>query len=249
MQKQKNNLGIILLLTTVAAMALFFILKRFKVKKSAAEILGVGNLKNGKMKTYFDFKTKYTGDLDVDLEAFTKEAEGGTVTAKTDAASKYFKVTDKEPVHTNIGITRQIFDKYAKLFGYDNSYLNFLKMPADIWNRIFNDVYRKYFNKISDESVINDYVAMWGWGSGQVTAMNSLKKFLTSKGVNSLNELMNKFGKLETLNQLVLWRMDFLKNVPEKYNPRDDKNPNGIYTDGWLNREANFFNIFAKYVS
>lgn len=216
--------------------------------ESAAEILGVGRVENRRMKTYFNFKTRYTGNLQADMTNFTKEAEGGQVKAKTDHASTYSKVSAKEPVHTNIGITRAVFDKYASILHYDNSYSNFLRMPMDIWYKIFSEVYVKPFTKISSIPVINDMIAGWGWGSGVRTALNSLKKFLLYNGQASLDELTKAIGKEKVFEKLVLWRMKFFKNISPKFNPRTAKASAGVYTDGWLNREANFYNIFIKYL-
>lgn len=230
---------------------LFYLISKFKpsLKKEASEILGVGDKKNGTMQTLYNYKTKYTGNLDKDVFDFIHEAEGGLSKNPSDSAAKYSKVTPKEPYHTNAGITRATFDKYATKFGFKNDYATFLNMPVALWTKIYNEVYYKPFKDITDDRLFNIELTNWAWGSGPKGALLEYKKFLKDNGVNSMEELEKKYSKAKIFEMLVEERMRFFREIASN----DTKGPNGEdkdkkFLDGWLNRQANFYNIFSEYL-
>lgn len=196
---------------------------------------------------------------------FTLKWEGGLANAKTDTASKNpspWNWTDPKtkvtaPAHTNKGVTYAAFKSAADKYGFANTQDNFFKMPEDIWLKITKG---GYWDKLNMDAVKSQAVAnvifSWQWGSGYAWVPR-ISKYLASKGINwtggnwvgktfkvapdfnqistKLNELINKIGEKQAVDDLLQQKKEFLLSLSQAPN---GPNPGGVYTKGWLNRLA-----------
>lgn len=98
------------------------------------------------------------------------EKEGGLSRASTDTASKNpspCAYNGKTGYHTNKGVTWSTFKSNADKLGYTASCDNFIKMPLDIWGKIFKASYWNFWDadKIPFQSLA-DFMTWTVWGSG-----------------------------------------------------------------------------------
>jgi len=196
---------------------LLILLKKFKPKKP------IQNKNLNKMDSENLFN---------DLVKFVLRMEGGLTADKADSASKFPSPT-KELYHTNKGITYKTFIDSAKVLNFNPSTDNFLKMPSDIWLKIFKE---KYYNKtktFTDNEVLNSYLSLWYWGGW----------YLPYMPIKIVADLLAKpISNKEKLKGLTELRKIYFDKVIAA-NPKNKK-----FEKGWKNRADEFYTEFEKYL-
>lgn len=98
---------------------------------------------------------------------FIRKWEGGKSRAATDLASRQRLPAELDGVHTNKGVTWTTFLAAAGACGYEPTAKLFLKMPDEIWERIWK---REYWDAVRGDEIQSqaaaDAVAWWRWMSG-----------------------------------------------------------------------------------
>lgn len=183
------------------------------------------------------------------IVGFIKVREGGLSSATTDTASRNpsncGNGSNGKPYHTNKGVTWLTFSTLASKLGYSATCSNFMKMPDDIWAKIYKYGYWNPMmgDDIKNQAVANVFVEM-AWGSGVGGATNALKKFFTanynksfsnvSQMVDYVNQLDSEGRTSELFEKLNTYRKSFYKSLNQPAN-----------LTGWLNR-LNAFYILNK---
>jgi len=191
--------------------------------------------------TFFYFKNRKRKNMsqsDYDkffneLVTFVQAKEGGLSNNPNDTAAAYPSPTP-EKWHTNKGITWRNFKDYAPSLGYDPTVANFLAMPNDIWLKIFNKKYIDKTKNISNNPVLNSYIALWLWGGWY-------KGFVTDKQVAEI--VVADISDKEKLRKLVDLRKIYFDKVIAA-NPVQ-----AAFENGWKNRAEDFYNTFNKYLA
>jgi hypothetical protein len=189
--------------------------------------------------------------------SFIKDKEGGLSSATTDTASKNpsncGNGSNGKPYHTNKGVTWGTFKGSSSKLGYSASCDNFLKMPNDIWGKIYKEGYWNPIqgDRIKNQAIANTFVEMAymsGVGSNTSTrgAIPYLKNFFKSKYnknfdtisqiVDYVNELDDKGQTPELFEKLY----DFRKSLYTSFNQ-----PSNI--KGWFNRLDAFYLLNKPY--
>lgn len=210
---------------------------------------------------------------------FTKGWEGGLSNDKNDRASENpspYEHKGQMGWHTNKGVTYAAFKSNAPKLGYQDTASNFLVMPDDVWLKIAK---QKYWDVVGLDSVKSQAVAnvmfSWQWGSGYAWVPR-VSKYLNSKGIkwnggkwvgstikldpdfkqitSNLNLLIDKQGEKQTFDDLANQKKEFLLSLKgTKANPVTDKYPQGVYTNGWMNRlkdlQTYSYTLFGKTIT
>ena len=185
---------------------------------------------------------------------FTYKWEGGLSRATTDSASKNpanispYTINGQSGWHTNKGITYSVFKAGASKYGYQDTLNNWKDMPHDIWLKITKSGYwdRLKLDTYNSQPVAN-VMFSWVWGSG-LAWQPRMERYLKTKGINwarnnfgdlatNLNGLVTKDGEKKIFDELVEQKKQFLLSLKgTDSNPVTDAKPQGVYTDGWMNR-------------
>ena len=189
------------------------------------------------------------------LVTFIKIKEGGISANPNDSASKNPSPCGKDskgyPYHTNKGIQWATFKALASKGGYTASCDNFLKMPDDIWNKVYKVGFWNEIqgDRIQNQAIANTFVEMvWGSGLGSV-----------SRGTGAIGWLNSFFKKnynqnLTTITQMVDFvnKLDNEGKTPELFEKLNNFRASKYkalnqpaFTKGWLNR-LNAFYILNK---
>ena len=188
---------------------------------------------------------------------FIKSKEGGLSSATTDTASNNpsncGKGSNGKPYHTNKGVTWSTFKGLSSKLGYSASCDNFMKMPDDIWGKIYKDGYWNPMqgDKIQNQAIANTFVEMaWGSGVGINTstrgAIPYLKNFFKSKynkNFSNITEIVNYVNELDNDGQtpeLFEKLYDFRKSLYTSFNQ-----PSNL--KGWFNRLDAFYLLNKPY--
>lgn len=178
---------------------------------------------------------KPMNDFFNNLVAYILKMEGGLSNDKNDSASNYPSPTP-EQYHTNKGVTYKTFVENANKLNYLPTIDNFLKMPNEIWLKIYKDIYlSKALNKnLTTNEVLNAYISLWYWGgwSTSIVSLDSVKAIL--------NENISNKEKLKKLVNLRISYFNKLVALKPTYK---------IYLKGWTNRANEFYQQFNKYVN
>lgn len=189
--------------------------------------------------------------------SFIKDKEGGLSSATTDTTSN--KNTSNcgngsngKPYHTNKGVTWGTFKGLSKL-GYSASCDNFIKMPNDIWGKIYKDGFWNPIqgDRIKNQAIANTFVEMaWGSGVGSNTstkgAIPFLKNFFKSKynksfsNITQIVDYVNKLDDEGKTPELFEKLYDFRKSLYTSFNQ-----PSNI--KGWINRLDYFYLLNKPY--
>ena len=187
---------------------------------------------------------------------FIKKSEGGISSEPKDSASKNSSPCGNKngyPIHTNKGITWATFKGLASKGGYTASCDNFLKMPDDIWFKVYKVGFwdEVQGDRIQNQAIANTFVEMtWGSGLGSI-----------SKGTGTLGWLNSFFKKnynqnLTSITQMVDFvnKLDNEGKTPQLFEKLNDfratkyKNLNQpAFTKGWLNRLNSFYILNKPY--
>ena len=188
---------------------------------------------------------------------FIKSKEGGLSSATTDTASNNpsncGKGSNGKPYHTNKGVTWSTFKGLSSKLGYSASCDNFMKMPDDIWGKIYKDGYWNPMqgDRIQNQAIANTFVEMaWGSGVGSNTstrgAIPYLKNFFKSKynkNFSNITEIVNYVNELDNDGQtpeLFEKLYDFRKSLYTSFNQ-----PSNL--KGWFNRLDAFYLLNKPY--
>ena len=193
------------------------------------------------------------------IVSFIKTKEGGLSSATTDTASNNpsncGNGSNGKPYHTNKGIQWSTFKSLSSKLGYSATCDNFIKMPDDIWGKIYKD---GFWNPIQgdrkqNQAIANTFVEMaCGSGVGSNTssrgAIGYLKNFFKSKYnksfdnitqiVDYVNELDNNGQTPELFEKLY----DFRKSLYTSFNQ-----PSNL--KGWFNRLDAFYLLNKPYAT
>ena len=185
------------------------------------------------------------------LISFIKDKEGGLSSATTDTASRNPSNcgigSNGKPYHTNKGVQWITFKSFASKLGYTASCENFLKMPDEIWGKIYKEQFWNPIlgDKIKNQAIANTFVE-WAWMSGVGGATSSLKSFFKSnynKSFSNINEIVDFVNKLDSegeTSELFEKLYDFRQNRFKQINqPANLK--------GWLNRLNAFYLLNKPY--
>jgi lysozyme family protein len=188
---------------------------------------------------------------------FIKSKEGGLSSATTDTASNNpsncGKGSNGKSYHTNKGVTWSTFKGLSSKLGYSASCDNFLKMPNDIWGKIYKDGFWNPMqgDRINNQAIANTFVEMaWGSGVGSNTstkgAIAHLKRFFKSKYnkdldtisqvVDYANELDEQGKTPELFEKLYDFRKGYYQSLNQPSNLK-----------GWINRLDAFYVLNKPY--
>lgn len=134
------------------------------------------------------------------------------------------------------GITLKTFRKF---YGKDKSVEDLKKLTEEQWYHIFRSGYWDPFQAdyIHNQAIANILVD-WAWGSGSITAIKQVQKYLGVKvdgivGPETLGEL-NKRDSEKVFTDIWNLRKQFFLGIVER-NPSQK-----IFLKGWLNRLSSF---------
>jgi lysozyme family protein len=185
------------------------------------------------------------------IVSFIKVREGGLSSTTTDTASRNpsncGNGSNGKPYHTNKGVTWLTFSTLASKLGYSATCSNFMKMPDDIWAKIYKNGYWNPMmgDNIKNQAVANVFVEM-AWGSGVAGATSALKKFFianydksfvnVSQMVDYVNQLDSDGKTPDLFEKLNTYRKYFYKSLNQPSN-----------LTGWLNRLNAFYLLNKPY--
>jgi hypothetical protein len=191
------------------------------------------------------------------IVSFIKDKEGGLSSATTDTASSNpsncGKGSNGKQYHTNKGIQWATFKGLASKLGYSATCENFIKMPNDIWAKIYKEGFWNPMqgDRIKNQAIANTFVEMaWGSGVGSNTsskgAIAYLKNFFKSKynkSFDTITQIVDYVNKLDEEGQtpeLFEKLYDFRKSLYSSFNQ-----PSNI--KGWINRLDAFYVLNKPY--
>jgi hypothetical protein len=191
--------------------------------------------------------------------SFIKTKEGGLSSATTDTASNSpsncGNGSNGKPYHTNKGIQWSTFKGLASKLGYSATCDNFLKMPDDIWGKIYKDGFWNPMqgDRIQNQAIANTFVEMaWGSGVGSNTstkgAIAYLKNFFKSKynksfsNITQIVDYVNELDDSGQTPQLFEKLYDFRKSLYTSFNQ-----PSNL--KGWINRLDAFYLLNKPYAT
>jgi hypothetical protein len=193
------------------------------------------------------------------IVSFIKTKEGGLSSATTDSASNNpsncGKGSNGKPYHTNKGITWSTFKGLSSKLGYSATCDNFLKMPDDIWGKIYKDGFWNPMqgDRIQNQAIANTFVEMaWGSGVGSNTsskgAIGYLKNFFKTKynksfsNITQIVDYVNELDDIGQTPQLFEKLYDFRKSLYTSFNQ-----PSNL--KGWINRLDSFYLLNKPYAT
>ena len=193
------------------------------------------------------------------IVSFIKSKEGGLSSATTDTASNNpsncGNGSNGKPYHTNKGITWSTFKGLSSKLGYSATCDNFLKMPDDIWGKIYKDGFWNPMqgDRIQNQAIANTFVEMaWGSGVGSNTstkgAIAYLKNFFKSKynkSFDTITQIVDYVNELDNSGQtpqLFEKLYDFRKSLYTSFNQ-----PSNL--KGWFNRLDAFYLLNKPYAT
>jgi hypothetical protein len=189
--------------------------------------------------------------------SFIKAKEGGLSSASTDNArfnpSNCGNGSNGKPYHTNKGIQWETFKGLSSQLGYSATCDNFIKMPDNIWNKIY---VKGFWNpmqgdRIQNQAIANTFTEMaWGSGVGSNTstkgAIAYLKNFFKSKynksfsNITQIVDYVNELDDSGQTPQLFEKLYDFRKSLYKSFNQ-----PSNL--KGWINRLDSFYLMNKPY--
>jgi len=188
---------------------------------------------------------------------FIKIKEGGISANPKDSASNNPSPCGKDskgyPYHTNKGIQWATFKALASKGGYTASCDNFLKMPDDIWNKIYKIGFwdEVQGDRIQNQAIANTFVEMvWGSGIGSVSRGTGAVGWLNSFFKKNYNQ------NLTTITQMVDFvnKLDNEGKTPDLFEKLNNfrvakyKSLNQpTFLSGWLNRLNSFYILNKPY--
>jgi hypothetical protein len=194
------------------------------------------------------------------IVSFIKKAEGGLSSATTDTASRNPSPCGNgkngKPYHTNKGIQWITFKGLASQGKYTASCSNFLKMPDDVWYKVYKTGFwdKIQGDRIKNQAIANSFVEMtWGSGlgcsdfskckSGTIPFLNQFFKKYYNENLSSVSQYVDFVNELDKKGQ----SSELFENLNEfranKYvalnQPKNLK--------GWLSRLNGFYVLNKPY--
>ena len=191
---------------------------------------------------------------------FIRISEGGVGSDPKDSASKNPSPCGKKngyPIHTNKGIQWATFKGLASKGGYTANCDNFIKMPDDIWYKVYKtgfwDVIKG--DKIQNQAIANVFVEMnWGSGlgcsdftkckSGTIPFLNQFFKINYNKNLDSVDEFVDFVNQLDNEGKTPELFEKLNSFRAEKYAKMPTAN---AHLKGWLNRLNAFYVLNKPY--
>jgi lysozyme family protein len=193
------------------------------------------------------------------IVSFIKTKEGGLSSASNDTASNNpsncGNGSNGKPYHTNKGITWSTFKGLSSKLGYSATCENFIKMPDDIWGKIYKEGFWNPMqgDRIQNQAIANTFVEMaWGSGVGSNTstkgAISYLKNFFKSKynksfdNITQIVDYVNELDNSGQTPQLFEKLYDFRKSLYKSFNQ-----PSNL--KGWISRLDAFYLMNKPYAT
>jgi hypothetical protein len=190
---------------------------------------------------------------------FIKLKEGGISGNPKDNASKNPSPCGKDgqgnPYHTNKGIQWATFKGLASEGGYTASCDNFVKMPNDVWLKVYKVGFwdEVQGDRIQNQAIANTFVEMtWGSGLGSISRgtgtlgwLNSFFKKNYNQNLTSISEMVDFVNKLDDEGktpELFEKLNDFRANKYQSLNQP-------TFVKGWLNRLNSFYILNKPYAT
>lgn len=185
--------------------------------------------------------------------ALVKKWEGGLSKNKKDPAAKFPRPANLE-FHTNMGITWETFSTNAQKLGYAADPDLFVKMPEDIWLKIYKKL---FWDGIKGDDInsqaIAEFMTEWAWGSGPGTAGKKLQEYINTqrpenplkvdgkigpKTIEALHEIIRKKGERIVFEDLDRAKRNFLNTLGTI----------NLFGVGWYHRMDDFRNYAAQII-
>jgi lysozyme family protein len=190
------------------------------------------------------------------LIPFIKDAEGGLSADSKDSSSKNPSPclnNNGVAYHTNKGITWATFTGLSKKLGYATTCYNFLKMPDEIWAKIYKNGYWDAVkgDQIKNQAIANTFAEMtWGSGFGCATCKSGTLPFLKqffkkhyNKDFSNIDQIVDFVNEIESKGKTSIL-FELLNNFrAEKYKNMNQPN----FLRGWLNRLNKFYILNKPY--
>jgi len=180
--------------------------------------------------------------------------EGGLSKNKKDTAANFPRPAGLE-FHTNKGITWETFSSNAQKLGYAADPALFIKMPDDVWLKIYKKL---FWDGIKGDDIksqaIAEFMTDWAWGSGPGTAGKKLQEYLNTRRTENLLKVDGKIGTktLDALHELIKQhgeRIIFEDLDRMKRNFLNQLSSINTFGVGWYHRMDDFRNYAVKIIS
>lgn len=192
--------------------------------------------------------------------SFIKRAEGGISSDPKDTASRNSSPCGKRngfPIHTNKGITWATFKGLASKGGYTASCDNFIKMPNEIWSKVYKVGYWDAVqgDRIKNQAIANVFVEMtWGSGlgcsnftkckSGTIPFLNRFFKTNYNQNLTTISQFVDFVNKLDDEGKTP----ELFEKLHDFRAERYTKMPSAkAHLRGWLNRLNSFYALNKPY--
>jgi lysozyme family protein len=185
--------------------------------------------------------------------ALVKKWEGGLSKNKKDPADKFPRPANLE-FHTNMGITWETFSTNAQKLGYAADPDLFVKMPDDIWLKIYKKL---FWDSVKGDDInsqaIAEFMTEWAWGSGPGTAAKKLQEYINThrtenllkvdgkigtKTIGALHEIIRKKGERIVFEDLDRAKRNFLNTLSSI----------NLFGVGWYHRMDEFRNYAVQII-
>jgi len=194
------------------------------------------------------------------LVSFIRKVEGGLSSDPKDTASKNASPCGSKngyPIHTNKGITWASFKGLASKGGYTANCDNFIKMPDDVWLKVYKVGYWDAIkgDQIKNQAIANVFVEMtWGSGlgcsnftnckTGTIPFMNKFFKENYNKNLTTVNEFVSFVNELDNKGETP----ELFEKLHDFRAERYTKMPSAsAHLKGWLNRLNSFYALNKPY--
>lgn len=194
------------------------------------------------------------------LVPFIRRVEGGLSSDPKDSASRNSSpcgLRNGLPIHTNKGVTWASFQGLATRGGYTANCENFMKMPDEIWLKIYK---AGYWDAIKGDQIINQAIAnvfvemTWGSGLGcnnftkctvgTIPFMNKFFKENYNKNITTIDGFVSFVNELDKKGQTP----ELFEKLHDFRAERYTKMPSAsAHLKGWLNRLNSFYILNKPY--
>lgn len=191
---------------------------------------------------------------------FIRKVEGGLSSDQKDNARHNPSPCGNKngyPIHTNKGITWASFKGLASKGGYSASCDNFIKMPDDVWLKVYKVGYWDAIkgDQIKNQAIANVFVEMtWGSGlgcsdftkckTGTIPFMNKFFKENYNKNLTTINEFVSFVNELDSKGKTP----ELFEKLHDFRAERYTKMPSAsAHLKGWLNRLNAFYVLNKPY--
>lgn len=163
-----------------------------------------------------------------------KKYEGGLSNTLSDNASRNpspCAVGNMKNIHTNKGITWSTFKRVAPKFGYKVDCDTFIRMPDDLWNKIYKN---EYWDLVGGDDIKSQAIAeLMADKAFNGYSLKDIQDYITKRGypASTLKQRVTALNALTKINEKRLY--DDLIEIRRQYYLSLNQ-PKNI--EGWLNR-------------